>query len=334
MVRPVVCPVVRPLRVVFAGTPEFAVFALASIYDAGFDIPFVLTRPDRPAGRGMKVQHSPVKQFALQHGLPVLQPASLRQGDDAVVARTRLEEIFASPDHCGVMVVAAYGLLLPQTVLDLPSAGCINIHASLLPRWRGAAPIHRAIEAGDETTGVTLMQMDAGLDTGPMLLQQALPISESDTAGTLHDKVARLGAELIVQGLKNLSALKPTPQPQTGVTYAEKIQKNEAALDFSLPAPVLARRIRAFSPFPGAWMKIQGETIKCWQAHAVEVTHETNNDVTPGMVLRADERGLLISCGQGAIDLTELQRAGGKRLAAREFLSGYPLSPGTYVEGG
>lgn len=318
----------RP-RVVFAGTPEFAVFALASIYHAGFDIPLVLTRPDRPAGRGMKVQHSPVKHFALTHGLSVLQPASLRQGEDAMAAITRLREIFSSRDSPDVMVVAAYGLLLPQVVLDLPPRGCINIHASLLPRWRGAAPIHRAIEAGDDVTGVTLMQMEAGLDTGPMLLQRELPISATDTAGSLHDKVASLGAELIVQGLNTLPQLNPRPQPQAGVTYAAKVHKNEAALDFSLPAQVLARRIRAFSPHPGAYMKIRGELIKCWQANAVD----TNNDVTPGMVLHADERGLLISCGQGAIYLIELQRAGGKRLAVREFLSGYPLSSGTYVEG-
>lgn len=241
------------LRVIFAGTPEFAAAALAAIHEAGFPVPLVLTQPDRPAGRGMKLQASAVKRYALEHGITVAQPPSLRRaGKHPAEAAAALDLLHATPHD--VMVVAAYGLLLPQEVLDLPRYGCINIHASLLPRWRGAAPIHRAIEAGDAETGVTLMQMDAGLDTGAMLHDARVAIAPDDTTATLHDKLAAAGATLIVDALVELEragALAATPQPDDGITYAEKIGKHEAALDWRKPATVLARQVRAFDPFPG-----------------------------------------------------------------------------------
>ncbi|MFY8129640.1 MAG: methionyl-tRNA formyltransferase [Burkholderiaceae bacterium] len=307
----------RP-RVVFAGTPEFAARALAALHQAGVDIPLVLTQPDRPAGRGMKLQASAVKQYAQAQGLPVLQPTSLKKGADAGVALERLRQIFAQASTNDCMVVAAYGLLLPQSVLDLPPRGCINIHASLLPRWRGAAPIQRAIEAGDQETGVTLMQMEAGLDTGPMLLHQAIPILPDDTSASLHDKLADLGAQLIVRGLQQPALLVPQLQPQQGVTYAHKIEKSEAALDFDQPAEVLQRRIRAFNPFPGACGDMQGELIKFWQAHALKVT----SPAPPGSIIGLGGDGVDVACGQGVLRLTELQKAGGKRLMARDFLVG------------
>ena len=257
------------MRVVFAGTPEFARSALQAIADAGFDIPLVLTQPDRPAGRGMKLQASPVKQCALAHGWPVAQPRSLRLDgkypEDAAAAREAL--LAARPD---VMVVAAYGLILPQWVLDLPRLGCLNIHASLLPRWRGAAPIQRAIEAGDSHTGVTIMQMDAGLDTGDMLLAESLAIGQ-DTSAQLHDRLAAQGARLVVEALRAAEAgtLEPVPQPADGVNYAHKIEKAEARIDWTQPAEQIARRIRAFDPFPGAAGQIGPETVKLWRASAL-----------------------------------------------------------------
>src|SRR5436190_19458491 len=247
------------MRVAFAGTPEFAQVALARLHGAGFTIPLVLTQPDRPAGRGMKLQASPVKAFALEHGLPVAQPRSLRLDgkfpDDAQAARQALLD--ARPD---VLVVAAYGLILPQWVLDLPPRGCLNIHASLLPRWRGAAPIHRAIEAGDSVTGITIMQMDAGLDTGDMLLGEKLRIAPDDTTASLHDRLAALGGRLIVEALELAACggLVATPQPTDGVTYARKVEKTEAAVDWTQPADVIERRIRAFDPFPGVSAELGG----------------------------------------------------------------------------
>ena len=310
------------MRVVFAGTPEFARVALAHIDTAGFSVPLVLTQPDRPAGRGMKLHASPVKVFALQHQMAVVQPRGLRLDgkypDDAALARQSLEA--TRPD---VMVVAAYGLILPQWVLDLPRLGCLNIHASLLPRWRGAAPIHRAVEAGDATTGITIMQMDAGLDTGEMLLVEAVDIAPDDTTATLHDRLAALGGRLIVDAL-TLAArngLLPTPQPADGVTYAHKVDKAEGLIDWRLPAEVIARRVRAFDPFPGASTASPAGLIKVWRASAVE----SRADATmPGTVLRIDARGISVACGDAALCLQELQRAGGTRLQAREFLRGQP----------
>jgi methionyl-tRNA formyltransferase len=307
------------MRVAFAGTPEFAAAALAAILDAGFDVPLVLTQPDRPAGRGMQMIASPVKQLALARGIPVDQPEKLRSAEQQAALRA------AAPD---ILVVAAYGLLLPQDVLDLPRFGCVNIHASLLPRWRGAAPIHRAIEAGDAETGITIMQMDAGLDTGAMLTKRAIAIADEDTTASLHDKLAALGAEMIVDALHRIALLElaPAPQPEQGACYAAKISKSEAALDFRLDAQLLARRLRAFSPFPGGSAKLDGQTIKCWQGRA-EAGHGE-----PGQVLACDESGVVIACGRGALRLTQLQKPGGKRLPAADFLRGFPLTVGARFE--
>ena len=318
------------LRVVFAGTPEFAAAALAAIHEAGFAVPLVLTQPDRPAGRGMKLQASPVKRYAQEHGLALAQPPSLRRaGKYPADAAAALDLLRATPHD--VMVVAAYGLILPQEVLDLPPHGCINIHASLLPRWRGAAPIHRAIEAGDAETGITIMQMEEGLDTGPMLLAGRLPIAAADTTGTLHDKLAALGGALIVEALRKLErgALSPAPQPEAGAIYAAKITKEEAALDFTQPAPDLARKIRAFNPVPGASAMFNGVSIKLWRAEALPGTAEA--EVPPGQVLAADpQEGVRIACGTGMLYVTELQKPGGKRLAAAEFLKGFPMEGGRF----
>lgn len=314
------------MRVVFAGTPEFARAALERLHAAGFTLPLVLTQPDRPAGRGMKLQPSPVKQFALERGIAVAQPRSLRLDgkypEDAAAARAALEE--ARPD---VMVVAAYGLILPQWVLDLPRLGCLNIHASLLPRWRGAAPIHRAIEAGDAETGVTIMQMDAGLDTGAMLLEERLRIAPEDTTATLHDRLANLGGRLIVEALEIAACggFTPKPQPAEGITYAHKIEKAEAAIDWTQPADAIERRIRAFDPFPGASAQLRGETVKLWRARAVM---QGRGSVEPGTIVAIDEHGIGVACGQGRLEVTELQRPGGKRLAAADFLRGFPVEPG------
>ncbi|AOJ11649.1 methionyl-tRNA formyltransferase [Burkholderia mayonis] len=314
------------LRVIFAGTPEFAAAALAAIHEAGFPVPLVLTQPDRPAGRGMKLQASAVKRYALEHGIAVAQPPSLRRtGKCPAEAAAALDLLHATPHD--VMVVAAYGLLLPQEVLDLPRHGCINIHASLLPRWRGAAPIHRAIEAGDAETGVTLMQMDAGLDTGAMLHDARVAIAPDDTTATLHDKLAAAGARLIVDALAELEregSLAATPQPAGGVTYAEKIGKHEAALDWRKPAAVLARQVRAFDPFPGGAGTLDGTTLKLWAAEAIVAP----GDGAPGTIVDAGPDGVVIACGEGALRVIQLQKPGGKRLPAREFLAGAPLAAG------
>ena len=315
------------MRVVFAGTPEFASVALQQLHAAGFDVVLVLSQPDRPAGRGMKLQASPVKQCALAHHIPVAQPRSLRLDgkypEDAEAARQAL--LAARPD---VMVVAAYGLILPQWVLDLPRLGCMNIHASLLPRWRGAAPIHRAIEAGDATSGITIMQMDAGLDTGDMLVREPLPIAATDTTASLHDRLASLGGRLMVETLELAACggLHPVPQPAEGITYAHKIEKAEAALDWSLPAATLARRVRAFDPFPGASTQAQGEAIKLWSCEIDSFPRLP--DAASGQILSIDDAGVRVACGQGVLRLTVLQRAGGKRLPAADFLRGFALPQG------
>ena len=309
------------MKVAFAGTPEFARVALAAIHGAGHEVPLVLTQPDRPAGRGLKLQASPVKQFAQAHGLPLAQPRSLRLDgkfpEDAAAARAALDK--AAPD---VMVVAAYGLILPPWVLAQPRRGCLNIHGSLLPRWRGAAPIQRAIEAGDAETGITVMQMDAGLDTGAMLLAEALPIVPTDTSATLHDRLAALGARLIDQALALLAqgALQPRPQPAEGVTYAHKIEKAEAAIAWQAPAAVVERRLRAFDPFPGATAVLGGQPVKVWRGRVVP------GSGVPGQVLQAGEGRLVVACGQDALELLEVQLAGGRRIPAREFLQRHPVA--------
>ena len=317
------------MKIIFAGTPEFAAAALDALYDAGHEIVLVLTQPDRPAGRGMQLHASAVKQRALAHGTPVAQPVSLRlDGKYPEVAQQAHDLLHAMPHD--VMVVAAYGLILPPSVLQIPRHGCINIHASLLPRWRGAAPIHRAIEAGDAQTGVTIMQMEAGLDTGPMLLTETCQIAADDTTATLHDKLASLGATMIVDAVARLErGVLPAPQiqPEIGVTYAAKIGKDEAALDFRMPADTLARRIRAFNPFPGAAGQCRGATVKIWQARALP----TPSTATPGTVLAANAHdGVLIACGGNVLELLELQKAGGKRLPAVEFIKGFPLESGLF----
>jgi methionyl-tRNA formyltransferase len=317
------------LRVVFAGTPEFAATALAAIHEAGFPVPLVLTQPDRPAGRGMKLQASAVKRYAVEHGLALAQPPSLRRnGKFPAEAAGAIDQVRATPHD--VMVVAAYGLLLPQEVLDIPPRGCINIHASLLPRWRGAAPIHRALEAGDAETGITLMQMDAGLDTGAMLSTARVAIEPRDTTATLHDKLAAVGARLIVDALVELErsgTLTATPQPETGVTYAEKIGKHEAALDFRRSAEALARQIRAFDPFPGgaATLEEDGAVLKIWAAEPVPALR---SDALPGAIIDVTPEGIAVACGEGVLRLTQLQKPGGKRLPAREFLAGTSLAVG------
>ncbi|HEU4376487.1 MAG TPA: methionyl-tRNA formyltransferase [Telluria sp.] len=313
------------MKVIFAGTPEFAAQALAALHGAGFEIPLVLTQPDRPAGRGLQLHASAVKQFALAHGIEVLQPLSLRMDSADPVRAAQAREAHArllATDY-DVMVVAAYGLILPRSTLDIKP--CINIHGSLLPRWRGAAPIHRAIEAGDLETGVTIMQMEEGLDTGPMLTVERVPIAPYDTTASLHDTLAALGARMIVAALRKMEQgpLEAVAQPEAGVTYAAKIGKEEARLDFALPAHELGRKIRAFNPFPGAHALVNGVTIKIWGAEALDA----ESRALAGQVLAADAtHGIVVACKGGTLRLTELQKPGGKRLPAAEFLKGFPLA--------
>ncbi|HYE71304.1 MAG TPA: methionyl-tRNA formyltransferase [Aquabacterium sp.] len=309
------------MRIAFAGTPEFAAVALEALIAAGHEVALVLTQPDRPAGRGMKLQPSAVKAVALARGLPLAQPRSLRLDgkfpDEAAAGRHALQA--AAPE---LMVVAAYGLILPRWVLDLPPRGCLNIHGSVLPRWRGAAPIQRAIEAGDALTGITIMQMDEGLDTGDMLLLETLPIASHDTTATLHDKLAALGAKLIVQALAT-PTLEHRPQPAHGVTYAHKVDKAEAAIDWSQPAALIERRVRAFDPFPGATFEAHGETVKLWRA---EVAADAHGD--PGKVLAVSADRVVVACGQDALALRQVQRPGGRRIDAAAWLQSQPLRPG------
>jgi methionyl-tRNA formyltransferase len=316
------------MNIVFAGTPEFAAVALQTLHAQGFHISLVLTQPDRPAGRGMQLQASPVKQFAASHGIPVAQPVSLRLNGKYPEAAREAHDLLHAV-QADVMVVAAYGLILPRSVLDIPKHGCINIHASLLPRWRGAAPIHRAIEAGDTETGITIMQMDEGLDTGPMLARQSMPITEEDTTGSLHDKLAALGGTMIVDALRKLEqgGLRATPQPEAGVCYANKIGKEEAAIDFASSAQDVARKIRAFNPFPGAAATFDSTVLKLWRAQEAGGSYSA----TPGKVITANaSEGIVIACGSGAIRVLELQKPGGKRLPAAEFLKGFALENGSF----
>jgi methionyl-tRNA formyltransferase len=303
------------MRLVFAGTPEFAVPALDALVNAGHAIVAVLTRPDRPAGRGLAPAASPVKQAAEGRRLPVLQPATLK--DPTVQAALAA----LAPD---ALIVVAYGLILPPAVLEIPRLGALNAHASLLPRWRGAAPIERALLAGDPVTGVCIMQMDAGLDTGPVLLSEAVPIAAHDTAGALHDRLAPLGARLLVAALAGLAAgtLQATPQPTAGVTYAAKIEKRESRIDWRRSAAEIERQVRAFDPSPGAMARLREMELKIWRARLVA------GDGAPGEVVRSDPDGPVVGCGEGALRLEELQRAGGKRLPAGVFQRGFALAPG------
>ncbi|KIA81169.1 methionyl-tRNA formyltransferase [Chromobacterium piscinae] len=303
------------MKLIFAGTPEFAAAALRALIAAGHEIPLVLTQPDRPAGRGMKLKPSPVKEVALAHGLRVEQPEKLRGN---LEAQQMLRDVGAE-----LMVVAAYGLILPQDVLDIPARGCLNIHASLLPRWRGAAPIQRAILAGDHETGITIMQMDVGLDTGDMLSIHPVAIAGDETAATLHDKLAACGAQAIVETLGRLDAIAPQKQPEEGVTYAQKLSKAEAEIDWTLPAADVARAIRAYNPAPGAFTSLNGEPLKLWMASAEAGRAE------PGMVVAADADGVLVGAGEGLVRVSVLQAAGGKRLAARDFVAGRASLAGT-----
>jgi len=300
------------MNIVFAGTPQFAAVALDSLLSAGHDLSLVLTQPDRAAGRGRHVQSSAVKRLAQRHGLDVLQPHALSESGIAEAIAMR------KPD---VMVVAAYGHIIPKTLLALPRLGGVNIHASLLPRWRGAAPIQRALLAGDATTGITIMQMDEGLDTGPILLQEAIPIAADDTAQTLHDRLATLGGRLVVNAL----AAPPPPlaQGSTGITYAAKIDKREARIDWAESAAAIERKVRAFDPDPGACTACAGTVLKVWRA-----TVEVGVTGTPGEICGSDATGILVACGFDGLRLTELQRSGGKRLAARAFMAGYSLPRG------
>jgi methionyl-tRNA formyltransferase len=319
------------MKVIFAGTPEFARVALEKLYAAGFDIALVLTQPDRPAGRGMKLQASPVKQWAIERNIPVAQPRSLRLDgkypDDAHAAKLAIEAAQAD-----VMVVAAYGLILPQWVLDAPRLGCLNIHASLLPRWRGAAPIHRAIEAGDTETGITIMQMDAGLDTGDMLLVEKLAMTPQDTTPALHDKLALLGGRLIVEALEIAACggFKPVVQPLEGITYAHKIEKHEAQIDWQQSAAVIERRIRAFNPSPGASSMLNGEIIKLQGAHVSGAA--CAREIRAGSIIGIQNEGknasIEVATGDGMLRITQLQKAGGKSLHAGDFLRGFDIKPG------
>ncbi len=304
------------MKIVFAGTPEFAAQALQCLLLAGFDIPLVLTKPDRPTGRGMKTSPSAVKQQAAGRGLTVLQPTTLKHPET-------LERLKAlTPD---VMVVTAYGLILPQQVLALPRLGCINIHASLLPRWRGAAPIQRALLAGDKETGITIMLMNEGLDTGPILLQRRVKITADDTAQTLHDKLAQLGGECIVSALRKLEQgeLIAQPQPEAGASYAAKIDKAEAAIDWQQEAAQIERAVRAFNPLPGAFTSFNGETLKIWKARVVNAVAGK-----PGQIVSVDRDNIVVACGNGGLRLEELQKSGGRRLPVQAFLSGFALKPG------
>jgi methionyl-tRNA formyltransferase len=304
------------MRLAFAGTPQFARVALEALLDAGHDIALVLAQPDRPAGRGLKPRVCEVKALALARRLPLAQPQTLRD-------ETAVPLLLGA--HAQALVVAAYGLILPRPVLEAFPLGCINIHASLLPRWRGAAPIERAIEAGDPSTGVSIMRMEAGLDTGPVYLFETIPIGARDTAHSLHDKLARLGAQCIVRALPQIErgALPPRPQPESGVTYARKISKDEAELDWRRSAVELDRIVRAFDPFPVATTHHGAERLRIWTASPI-----ADRSGAPGEVLEAGAQGIVVACGSGALRLEELQRAGGRRLPARELLHGLPIGVG------
>lgn len=305
----------QPLRILFAGTPDFAVPALAALIAAGHQVIAVLTQPDRPAGRGMKLRPSPVKVLALQHQITVLQPESLK---DAAI-QAELQALQAD-----VMIVAAYGLIIPTAILHMPRLGCYNIHASLLPRWRGAAPIQRSLLAGDAATGVTIMEVVPALDAGAMVSHGELPITARDTAQSLHDGLARIGAELMVQAMAGLAehgSLAAQPQDEALVTYAAKLHKAEAAIDWQLPAEQLSRQVRAFNPFPVAHAELHGEVCRIWMATAQP------GEASPGSIVALGQ-SIVVGCGQGLLSIEELQMPGGKRMAARDFIAGHALHVG------
>lgn len=305
------------MKIIYAGTPDFAVPALAALINSGHEVSLVLTQPDRPAGRGMKLKPSPVKSLALAHDIPVFQPETLK--DAEVQARIAAEQADA-------MVVAAYGLIIPTSVLNMPRHGCFNVHASLLPRWRGAAPIQRSLLAGDAETGVTIMEVVPALDAGAMIIKGSLSITEQDTAQTLHDGLAEIGARLMLQSLDKLEAegkLHAEPQDESLVTYAEKLQKSEAAINWNDSAEALSRQVRAFNPFPVAQTQLNGETCRLWMAQALP--GQTNTK--PGEIVSVDD-GIVVACGTGLLRITELQMPGGKRLQARDFLAGHALNIG------
>lgn len=303
------------MKIIFAGTPDFAATSLAALHQAGHDIALVLTQPDRASGRGMKLTATPVAKLGEGLGLRVEKPATLKS--DAAQA-------MIAGIHAEVMVVAAYGLLLPSAILALPKLGCINTHASLLPRWRGAAPVQRAIEAGDIQTGVGIMQMEAGLDTGPVLLERAIDIAVDETSATLFIKLATLSAEAIVDAVHRLPDLTPQQQPVTGVTYATKISRSEAPLDWSQPASTLERRIRAFDPFPGCETTIGGERLKIWRA----LVTAGDPNAAVGSVTTVTPVDFSVQCGEQALSISTLQRAGGRRISVRELLQSFEISPG------
>jgi len=325
------------MRIAFAGTPAFAATGLAALLSAGFDVCLVLSQPERPAGRGMHRQPGAVARLALERGLPLLTPPSLRPERGGAPTIAALEQLRAA--RADVLVVAAYGLLLPEAVLQIPRGlpladspervTAVNIHASLLPRWRGAAPVVRAIEAGDARTGISIMQMDAGLDTGPVLLAESLDIDADATAGTLTEALAALGGRLVVTALQGLreGRLQARAQAAEGIVYAHKVGKGEAWIDWDLPAERIAARVRAFDPFPGACGALAGHTIKIWRCRALAAP-AGGPGAAPGTVLSAGAEGIVVACGAGALCLVELQRAGGRRLAVRDFLAGMPLAPG------
>ncbi|MEN9340722.1 MAG: hypothetical protein RL178_34 [Pseudomonadota bacterium] len=318
------------LKVVFAGTPEFARLALEAIVHAGHEVVMVMTQPDRPAGRGMQLHASPVKQFALEKNIPVMQPTSLKvTGSYAHEAREALS-VLENLDF-DVMVVAAYGLILPQEVFDIAEkggrAGCLNIHASLLPRWRGAAPIHRAIEAGDLETGIAIMQMDLGLDTGAVIAMNKMPIAPNETTATLHDALAKMGALMIVETLNRFAqerCLKSVPQADEGITYAHKIMKDEAKIDWQKDAKEINLKIRAFNPFPGATLLDGESVIKVWDSSLID--DQVQNE--PGKIMNISQAGVQLACGKGSLLLTELQKAGGKKTSASQLAQSFGWKPG------
>lgn len=303
------------MRIIFAGTPDFAVPCLQALLDGPHEVIAVCSQPDRPAGRGRKLTASPVKQLAVQQGIPVFQPLSLRDAE----AQTELAALKAD-----LMVVVAYGLILPATVLAMPKHGCINVHASLLPRWRGAAPIHRAILAGDDETGITLMQMDAGLDTGAMLLEKRLAIASDDTAGRLHDKLAELGAALLAEGVEMIEQgqQRPRPQPAVGISYAEKLSKAEARIDWQQSAAQIARQVCAFNPWPVAETSLDEKRVRIWLAHAEAGTCEQ----AAGQILSADNDAIRVATGDGVLAITQLQWPGGRAMDAGTARHGHDLN--------
>lgn len=311
----------KPLKIIFAGTPDFAVPALAALIEAGHHLVLVLTQPDRPSGRGMKLKASPVKELALQHNIAVFQPETLKDVD----TQTQLEKVKAD-----VMIVAAYGLIIPTNVLQMPRLGCYNIHASLLPRWRGAAPIHRSLLAGDAETGVTIMEVVPALDAGAMVSKGVLPISQRDTSQSLHDALAKIGADLMVDAMQQLADtgnLPSTMQDESLVTYAEKLQKAEARIDWTQTADLISRQVRAFNPFPVAHAILNGEVCRIWMATQSDVV----SNVKPGTILDVGTN-IQVACGQGALIVEELQLPGGKRLKTKDFIAGQNLKVGQHFE--